>query len=133
MTLHEAWWRWVKTRPAIAELLGERLYPNVLPDRVDLPAATYQRVGTDRERNLAGTSGLCRAVIELAIAAKTPEAGEQVADAVRQAIDGFQGDLGGVYAWEVSVEGQETGYDASLDRHFVVMSVVIDHAEMPSP
>lgn len=132
MTLHEAWWTWLKSRPGVAAALGDRVFPHVLPDRATLPAATYTRTSTDRERNLSGTSGLCRAVIEFMVAGTTLEQAEAAADAVRQAVDGFQGDLGGVWVWEIAVEGQGAGYDESLDRHFVGMDIVIEHAETPS-
>lgn len=90
----------LSTTLAITQLVGSRIYPNVIPQTSTYPAIRYQRISGPRVHSLTGPSGLASPRFQIdAVAQSYLEAGA-VADAVRVALDGFRGVVAGV-----SVEG----------------------------
>ena len=57
----------IKTLLSGVSALGVRVYTSVLPDRVEYPAATYQRISAERTSAFGADAGLVRAVIQVDI------------------------------------------------------------------
>ena len=93
----------------ISALVGTRLYPDLLPQNPTLPALTYTQVSGIRETNLDGPMDLVERRIQIDGWTETALSRETLAEAVRLALNGFQGPLGG---------SPETGriYAAFLDN-----------------
>ena len=112
---------------AIAALAGTRVYPVLLPQAPTLPAITYQFVSGFREPGLDGPPGLNRARVQLDCWASTYMESEALANAVRLALDGFQGGVGGSPARQVQgiffaaerdlYEPDAIAYRRSVDYH----------------
>jgi hypothetical protein len=77
--------------PAVAALLGDRIYPVIAPATAALPLATWRRLSVQREQTLAGPSGLPIVTWSLDIYAETYSAVRDIADRCRQTLDGWGG------------------------------------------
>lgn len=82
--------------------IGGRMYPEILPQMPTLPAITYQVVSEWRRPTLHGTDGLPRVRVQMDCWANTSLEARSVADAVREAIDGFAGLMGGSPGADIS-------------------------------
>lgn len=82
----------------VAALVSTRVYPLTLPQGYTLPAITYQRVSTERLRDLTGSSGWVMARFQIDCWAASYSAARGLADKVRAALDG-----------QVDTLGSETG------------------------
>lgn len=81
---------------AVTSLIATRVYAFPAPADVTRPYVTYQMISNPRERTIDGVTGLTRARMQLDCWAATPAEAEDVAAAVRQALEGFAGTAGGV-------------------------------------
>lgn len=79
----------------LVALIGNRVYPNYVPQGAAVPAVTYQRISGPRDHTFDGPSGLVKSRYQLNSWADTYGDMESVADAVRIAMDGFSGTIGG--------------------------------------
>jgi hypothetical protein len=74
--------------PAVARLLGFRVYPVLAPEAASLPFCTWRRVSIQRESALSGPTGVVNVTMALECYAATYEAVRELADACRASLDG---------------------------------------------
>jgi hypothetical protein len=79
---------------AIKALVADRGYPDVLPQDVMLPAYTFTLISDVPSHHLGGISGLSEARVQVDCYAATRTIANQLAEAVRIAIDGQRGTFG---------------------------------------
>lgn len=79
----------------IAGLIGSRLYPNILPQNPTLPAMTFTWISGVRFHHLTAAEGLAGPRIQFDCWARTYLGAEALFEALRLALDGFQGMIGG--------------------------------------
>lgn len=106
--------RRLATCPESAAALGFRVFPLIAPTSADIPFAVYQRTGIERQPTLAGVMGVPTVTLQLDIYGVTYEQARTAADAVRVALDGWNGTHYGVVVSRVSSD-QETDELAALD------------------
>jgi hypothetical protein len=80
--------------PAVALLIGDRVYPVIAPASAAIPFLTWRRQAVVREQSLGGPVGLPTVTLALDLYAETYEGVRDVADACREALDGWGGSLG---------------------------------------
>jgi hypothetical protein len=78
----------------LAALIGDRLYPVACPETATLPAVTYRRASGGHLHNLTSASGAAIPEFELVVWAETYEDADEVAEAIRQEMQGFRGTMG---------------------------------------
>jgi hypothetical protein len=81
--------------PAVAELVGARMYPLILAQKCPFPALVYSILNTPIERSLDGPSGLVHPGFQIECYAEIHAGARTLADAVRVLLDGFSGVLEG--------------------------------------
>lgn len=81
---------------AVAALLGGRIYPVVLPQRVAYPATRVQRISTARELAHDGPLTLARPRIQIDTWSPNYQEAKDVAKAIRIALNGFKGIMDGI-------------------------------------
>ncbi|HEY8342035.1 MAG TPA: DUF3168 domain-containing protein [Calditerricola sp.] len=122
---------YLKGNAGVQAILGQRIYSLKLPDNLtNWPAATIQRVSTVRHHTKLGPAGLTDSRIQVSIFGPDFLAVTQAADAVRAALDGFRGDMGGVTVHNVRSDGEIDLYDpdAGMDgTYHVALEFVITH------
>lgn len=86
----------LKADVAVAALVNDRIFAIKAPESADYPSVTITRVNNNHENNMLGSSGLSRATYQIDTWALSSPSAESVSDALRDALDGFRGDMGGV-------------------------------------
>jgi hypothetical protein len=81
---------------AITALIGQRIWPHTAPSSSaahTLPYIVYRAVDKVHEHHLNGASGVCFSRVQLDLIAVDYEAVKILANTVREALDGFRGDV----------------------------------------
>lgn len=78
----------------VAALVGTRVYPLAVPRGERLPAVVVQVIGIERPRHLRGPVNIADATVQVAACSMRPTEPPDIAEAIRQALDGFTGRLG---------------------------------------
>lgn len=99
----------LETAPAVARLIGFRVFPVVAPVSAQLPFVLYQRAQIERTQTLATPLGLPRLSLEVSAYAATYEEVREVADAMRANLDGWTGSAYGVVISQTSLENERDG------------------------
>jgi hypothetical protein len=99
----------------VAAKVGERVYPDVLPNGATLPAIVYQRVSTPRTPRHGEASSFPRPRLQLRIWAKTRKASSQTANAVRSALDGYKGRMGSTDVTRCVIVDERGEYDPETE------------------
>ncbi|MEQ8251576.1 MAG: DUF3168 domain-containing protein [Oceanibaculum nanhaiense] len=85
---------WLSAQPVVSALLGDRIYPLVLPQNSGLPAATYQRIGGERFYDLDGGARPKRVTLQLDSWAADYAGAKALAGAIESVLDGYAGPMG---------------------------------------
>jgi hypothetical protein len=80
---------------SVAALVADRAWPDVLKQNAAMPAFTYTVVSDVPEHHLTGMSGISQARVQFDFYADTRKESNDLAEAVRIAIDADRGTLGG--------------------------------------
>lgn len=75
--------------PAVAAVVGQRVYPVIAPASASLPFLTWRRSGVSRQQTLAGPNGMATVVLIVDAYADTYEQVRDLADRVRATLDGY--------------------------------------------
>jgi hypothetical protein len=91
MALAEALYALLSQNGGVVALAGGRIYPLSAPQSVVTPYVVYQRISAVRLRTLDGPEGRSMPRMQIDAYATTWLAARALADAIRQALDGFDG------------------------------------------
>lgn len=94
MTILEAIAHLLKHTTAVAQIVGDRIYPEVLPQNPTYPAIVYHVIATDPDHTQDGPSGYTRKLVQFDYVARTAAEVEAISRAVRIAMDGLKGLIG---------------------------------------
>lgn len=114
---------------AVNAIIGNRLYPNVMPQEATLPAIVFATITSTVEHGHEGSNSLYRALIQMDLYADEEAGGfdtvRSLAKAVVAALQGVKGATwGGVAVSAILVE--EAGaahYDSETDEFRIVVDV----------
>jgi hypothetical protein len=79
---------------AIAALIGDRIYPNAMPQGVRATSIVYNRISDVGYHVYAGPLGFARPRYQLDAWAQTPDEAAALAGAIKERLDGFAGVMG---------------------------------------
>ena len=120
---------------AVGALVGARVYPLVIPEEATLPAVAYQRVSGVRDtahsdaQGFPGELGWAMGRVQLTINAETYSAAKSVARAIRKALNGKRGSMGGLMVHLARIENEQDGYNQTSKRCTVRLDVVVYYTE----
>jgi hypothetical protein len=83
------------TDAAVIAKVGDRVYPQILPQAPVFPAITYNQVSGVRERDLCGPTGRTRPRITINAWAERYADARALADAIREALSDLSGSIMG--------------------------------------
>lgn len=115
--------------PAIAALIGTRVYPALAPMGATLPYVVYQHISGVRETAFGDDPGIARARIQVAAWSDEYSEARQVAEAVRQGLQRYRGTVGGVEVLDVFVEADFDQYDEEALRYGAILDYQVIHRE----
>lgn len=82
--------RLLLSKSAITSLVGTRVYPSHVPQSNNIyPCLTYQVISTDSAHTLQNGAGYCGKRLQIDVYARTEVSRDQVAEAVRDQLQGF--------------------------------------------
>lgn len=90
----------------VAALLGTKVYPVVAPAEATYPFVTWRRIQVLRQQTLANPMGVPKVTVEFSIYGATYDQARQVADAMRQVLDGYRGTVDNTTVQYASVENE---------------------------
>lgn len=114
---------------AVTNLVSTRIYLVNLPQSPSYPAVTIARVSGVREHNLSGPSGLARPRISISGWGTYYNAAKNVAEAIRQTLDGFSGTVSGVDIQSVHLENEIDLYEDEPEVFRTMTDYFIQHQE----
>lgn len=113
---------------ANCDLVGERVYPLTLPERVTLPAIRYQRIDSPGEVSHSGAAGIEHPRMQFSIHAGTFGAAEQVAQALKRALHGRRGLFGAGSA--AFVVNDVPDFEEETGQYLRHVDVIVWHHEV---
>lgn len=104
MSLKEDIYTYMSTNAGIIALTETRIYPNLATSRATFPYITFERIDNRSEHHMLAASKLARATYEISCWSDTAASLDAVAEAVRNAFDGFIGVMGSTIVRRARVE-----------------------------
>jgi len=101
MRLEEALYAHLSGDADVAALVGDRIYPLLVPQDADLPALAYQRISGVPIYAHDGPPGLARARVQITCLGRSYSEAKDLAARVRAALSGYRGTMGGAGGVEV--------------------------------
>lgn len=132
MTIEEGLVAFLKADAGITAKVAGRIYQKKKPQKPNLPAIVIHRISANRDYDQGGHNGYTVVRYQLDTYAADFAAAKQTADAVRLALSGFRGSMGGVEVSGVFLEGEQDGYDDDLVEYWFTQDYIIQHAEATS-
>jgi hypothetical protein len=96
--------------PAVANVVGQRVYPVVAPASAALPFVTWRRTGIQRSQTLSGPMGMSVVLLSVDVYAETYGEARDIADKCRAVLDGYGTAVGNyVSVRNVSLDTESDG------------------------
>lgn len=132
MIIEEALISLLKDTAGVTAIAGTRGYPLQIPQDAALPAYAYQRISGPREATQEGASGFALARIQIGCQAETYAEAKALKEAIRLAVDGYQGTMGGgVTVFGCYVENELDGMPGVNEARVVYIDVLIEYLDVP--
>lgn len=135
MILEEALYAYLTGDATVGAVIGTRVYPEMLPEGVQLPAMAYQRISRVGITAHDGATGLASVRMQLTMQAASYVQLRALADRVRVLFDGLRqtmGGVSGVMVYESVVDNEIGGFAELSDtagRFTSRMDVILLHEE----
>lgn len=106
MILEESLFSFLSSDTAVGAFIAERIYGLIQPQKGVQPCIVYSRIATDRTQTLCTTDSKVRAALLLDCYDKTYLGSKRLAQAVRQTLIDFSGDMAGTRVSSISLEAE---------------------------
>ena len=106
-----------------------RCYPGKIPQDPTYPLIVYYKVTGMRDHHLQGPSGLTHPRFQVEAWATTYAAAKALANAIREALDGYKGTVGTVVIGSILIESERDVYEDAVSCHRVIMDFFVWHSE----
>ena len=106
-----------------------RIYPQVLPQNVTLPAVAYQQLGDDPIDDIDGHSGLFHSRVQYDAFAATFNDVKALIEQIRLALQGYTGTVLGVTIKGVQLETKLDLYEPEVQEYRSVIRFIVWHRE----
>lgn len=119
---------------AVAAIVADRGYPDVLPEKVQLPAYTYTIVSDDPQHHMDGLAGLSQARVQFDFYADTRREANLLDETVRIAISGQTGTMGDEEVRTCHAQTAFRGTDQPVDgsdkwRYFTTRDYLVNYVQ----
>ena len=127
--LEEAVYSRLSGNVAVAAIVSTRIYPQKIPQEATLPAIAYARVSARRVKAHAAPTGLARARMQVTCVATSYSAVKALAAAVRKALEGVMGTVGGLALQGSWLETDADEYGDAEGLHSVRQDFMVWYTE----
>lgn len=124
----------LQTRPAVRDLVAERIYPTWLPKGAARPNVVYHEIDGVSEEHLKGAGGVRHTRLQYDVLADTAIEANQVREQLRLALQGYRGAAGDEDVLGVSVADLRSSFEPPIDgsdrgRYVRSIDFLISHTE----
>ena len=109
--------------------LTTRVYPVALPQSPTYPLILYTKITGMRDHHLQGPSGHAHPRFQIEAWAKTYTEAKTLADAIREALDGYSGTAAGTKIGSCLIESEQDIYESEIEVYRVTSDWFIWHEE----
>lgn len=95
---------------SVSDQVASRIYPVIAPSTAELPFLVYRRGSIQREATFTGPLGNPTVQLELTIMDSTYESVRELADTVRNSIDGWTGVVDNVLIHQTFLQNETDGF-----------------------
>lgn len=122
------------TTAAITAIIGDRVYPEIIPEQVfdaasQRPCLVYSRQSVIRDRTLCATDSRVQSTFSIDCYARTSQAAEELAQQVRVALTDYRGTSEGVTILDAALEGDSDFLDIEPGLFRVMLTFRFWHTE----
>lgn len=132
MTPEEGLYSYLTADANLTTLIGSRIYPNIIPEGSASPAVAYQRISSRRWHPHDGRGGLAQVRVQLTITGDSYQSVKGVAEAIREALDGYEGPMGPGGGLEIEgclIDNEIDGFDLDTAHQTVRQDYLIMYKE----
>ena len=126
MSIEQGLYAHLSSHAGLTALVGDRIYPLVLPQKVALPAVVYQRISLWQTYTHNGAS-LARPRFQNTCVGRTYAEAHDVAAQVRDALSGYRGMMGSVAVEAAFIDNEREDYEPETDSYIRQVDVIIWH------
>ena len=109
--------------------LTTRVYPVALPQSPQYPLILYTKITGMRDHHLQGPSGHAHPRFQVEAWSKTYTEAKTLADAIREALDGYSGTAVGTKIGSCLIESERDDYQNEIEAFRVIMDFFVWHEE----
>ena len=114
----------------IASMVGNRIYPLILPQNPTFPAITYQKEGVTRPGNFdAAADTYAVSYFQIDAWGLTFEIAKDLHDKIKICLNNFVGLMGTDRIYRLAIESETPAYEIKIDAYRVSGMFVINHKE----
>lgn len=130
MAIEAGLWEFLTADSGVGAVLGDRIYPLVIPQSADIPAAAYQRISYGNLLAHDGVTNYATVRIQITCAANSYDEARAAAAALREACDGYRGAMGNYAVHSCAVGNIMDGYNLDSGRAVVRLDIRINYTEV---
>ena len=121
--------RSILVNDSTVKAITTRCYPGKIPQDPTYPLIVYYKVTGMRDHHLQGPSRLAHPRFQVEAWATTYDAAKTLANAIREALDGYKGTVGTVVIGSILIESERDVYEDAVSCHRVIMDFYCWHSE----
>ncbi|MFA5546647.1 MAG: DUF3168 domain-containing protein [Sphaerochaetaceae bacterium] len=121
--------RYILVNDATVKAITTRCYPVTLPQSPTYPLILYTKISGDRDHVLQGASGMAHPRFQIDAWAETYTAAKTLADAIREALDGYRGTASGTRIGSCLIDSERDIYESEIKIYRVSQDYLVWHDE----
>ena len=125
----EAAIRSILINDATVKDITTRCYPVTIPQSPTYPLILYTKITGMRDHHLQGPNGRAHPRMQIESWAKTYTEAKTLADAIREALDGYSGTASSTKIGSCLIESERDDYQNEIDVHRVIQDYFTWHEE----
>jgi len=126
MEIEEALTSYLLGFTGFAALIGDKLYPDELPQGIKLPAVIYSKISDVKEHTLAGQSSLESPMLQFTVFADTKTAARTIANQLKAALCDFQGMMSGLEVQYIRLENELSSLERTPDGTLKIYTEILE-------
>lgn len=115
MEIEEAFTAYLLGRPGLVALVGQRFFPEEIPQGSELPAVSYIKISDVKDHTLTGQSEIERPVFQFTAFAFTKAAARAVGNQLKAALQDYVGVMSGIKIQKIELLNEMSNLEKSPD------------------
>ena len=125
----EAAIRSILINDATVKAITTRCYPVTIPQSPTYPLILYTKITGMRDHHLQGPNGRAHPRFQIEAWSKTYTEAKTLADAIREALDGYSGTASSTKIGSCLIESERDIYESEIEVYRVIQDYFIWHEE----